>query len=101
MLIRKETLVPFADGWQQPTGKEIQAVLNAAELSGDAAAKLLGISSSRQVRRWTAYCPEQAALAKQEKRALGTAAAIPYCAWAILVEQAGLGRIWGKGSDTL
>lgn len=75
--IRPETLRPFSDGWEPPTPGEIRHVLAMSSLSGSAAARLVGISESRTVRRWT-----------------GGDSAIPYAAWAILCYTAGLGVIW-------
>lgn len=50
-----------------------------AGLTGGDAAKLLGISDGRTIRRWT-----------------GGDSPVPFSAWAILCEVAGLGMIWGK-----
>ncbi|MFJ3465341.1 transcriptional regulator [Achromobacter spanius] len=77
--IRPECLRPFADGWQQPESGEVRAVLSMAGLTGGEAAKLLGISDGRTIRRWT-----------------GGDSPIPFAAWAILCEVAGLGVIWAK-----
>lgn len=83
--IRPECLRPFVD-WTPPTGDEVRVVLRRAGLSGRTAALLLGLSESggRTVRRWCALD-----------------APIPYSAWAVLCDAAGLGRIWGtpKGND--
>ena len=75
--IRDVCLLPFDNGWQHPTGEEIKQVLRLANLSGSKAAKLTGIKESRTVRRWT-----------------GGESEIPFAAWAILCEVAGLGMIW-------
>jgi len=48
-------------------------------LTGGEAAKLLGISDGRTIRRWT-----------------GGDSPIPFAAWAILCNVAGLGLIWAK-----
>ncbi|CDL30085.1 putative transcriptional repressor protein korC [Escherichia coli 5-172-05_S4_C1] len=48
-----------------------------AELTGSKAATLTGLKDSRTVRRW-----------------VGGDTPIPFSAWAILVEYAGLGKIW-------
>lgn len=77
--IRRECLMPFADGWQQPTPNEIRAVLKLAGLTGSEASKLLGVSDGRTVRRWT-----------------GGDAPIPFSAWAILCDTASLGTIWRR-----
>jgi hypothetical protein len=76
--IRPECLVPAQAGWVQPTSDEVRAVLKRAGLTGaQAAARLyLGQSGDRTVRRWTAGKP------------------IPYAAWAVLCDIAGLGCIW-------
>lgn len=54
-------------------------MLSMAGLTGGDAAKLLGISDGRTIRRWT-----------------GGDSPIPFAAWAILCEAAGLGMIWAK-----
>jgi len=75
--IRAQCLTAFANSWQQPTPDEIREVLKLAGLTGGQAAKLLGISDGRTIRRWT-----------------GGDSDIPYSAWAILCDVAGLGKIW-------
>lgn len=75
--IRPESLRRFADGWEPPDSNAVRAVLSLAKLTGGAAAKKVGIHDSRTVRRWT-----------------GGETAIPYAAWALLCEIAGLGKIW-------
>lgn len=75
MTIRDETLRPY-EHWQQPTGMEVRSVLKTAGLTGSEAANIVGVNS-RTIRKWTG----------EEQR-------IPYSAWAILVESAGLGLIW-------
>ncbi|WP_332309629.1 hypothetical protein [Achromobacter xylosoxidans] len=75
--IRSECLLPFSEGWQQPTADEVRAVVSMAGLTGGDTAKLVGISDGRTVRRWT-----------------GGDAPIPFAAWAILCDVAGLGKIW-------
>lgn len=77
--IRAECLRPFADGWLQPEAGEVRAVLSMAGLTGGEAAKLLGISDGRTIRRWT-----------------GGDSPIPFAAWAILCNVAGLGLIWDQ-----
>jgi hypothetical protein len=77
--IRSECLRPFDEGWEQPTPAEVRRILKAASLTGAEAARLLGISDGRTIRRWT-----------------GGDAPIPYAAWAILVAQAKMGFIWEK-----
>ena len=76
--IRPECLCP-ADSWAQPTGAEIRAVMHRAGFSGSKAARVLGlgVGGDRTVRRWT-----------------GEESPIPYAAWALLCEAAGLGLIW-------
>ena len=76
MNIRKETLCPYSAGWEQPTGQEVRELLKMASLTGSMAADIVGVNS-RTIRKWTG----------EEQR-------IPYSAWAILVEVAGLGTIW-------
>jgi hypothetical protein len=79
--IRLECLRPANDGWEQPTGEEVREVLRIAELSGSRAAKALGLGEKgdRTVRRW-----------------IGEDSTIPYAAWALLCDLAGLGSIWKK-----
>ncbi|WP_425509581.1 transcriptional regulator [Xanthomonas albilineans] len=76
--IRPQCLRP-AQCWTQPTGNEIRSVLRMAGLTGGAAAKLLGLGAKgdRTIRRW-----------------IGGDSQIPYTAWAILCDLAGLGLIW-------
>lgn len=78
--IRPECFRPAA-GWEQPTPEEVREILLRIDpprgLSGADAAKLLGIHGGRQIRRWT-----------------GGDAPIPYAAWAILADMAGIERIW-------
>lgn len=75
--IRPETLRKYGAGWEQPTPAEVRAVIKLAGLTGAEAAQLVGLSDSRTVRRWT-----------------GGQSDIPFAAWAILCEVAGLGIIW-------
>lgn len=78
--IRPECFRPAAD-WAQPTADEVREILLRIDpprgLKGADAAKLLGIHGGRQIRRWT-----------------GGDAPIPYAAWAILADMAGVQRIW-------
>ena len=70
-----------APNWEQLTPDELREILLRIDpsrgLSGSDAAKLLGIHGGRQIRRWT-----------------GGDAPIPYAAWAILADMAGIPRIW-------
>jgi len=90
--IRPETLRPYADQWEQPTGDEVKAVMQliserlGSRFTGVDAAQLLGLpgqpgqgKGSRTFRRWA-----------------GGETDIPYAAWAILCHKAGLGIIWEK-----
>lgn len=80
--IRLECLRP-AERWTQPSGEEIREVLHLAGFTGGQAARVLGLGTKgdRTVRRW-----------------IGEQSAIPYAAWAILCDFAGLGAIWkGQG----
>lgn len=82
--IRNECLKP-AQQWVHPTGNEIREVLQLAGLSTRQAAIFLGLSTTtygRTIRRW-----------------LIQESAIPYPAWALLCEKAGLGIIW-KDEDS-
>lgn len=76
--IRTECLAP-AHKWKQPTGEEVREVLRLSGLTGAKAARTLGLSlkGDRTVRRW-----------------VGENSPIPYAAWAILCDCAGLGQIW-------
>ncbi|MGC6373667.1 helix-turn-helix domain-containing protein [Pseudomonas sp. S2.OTC.A_B10] len=78
--IRPECFRP-AINWEKPTPDEVREILLRIDppkgLSGAEAAKVLGIETSRQIRRWT-----------------GGDAPIPYAAWAILADMAGVPRIW-------
>ncbi len=77
--IRPECLRPYAQGWEPPIGEEVREAMRLAGFSGSQAAKALGLGSKgdRTVRRW-----------------IGEDSAIPYAAWALLCDFAGLGRIW-------
>lgn len=76
--IRLECL-KSAERWTQPTGEEVREALRLAGLTGGAAAKRLGLGAKgdRTVRRW-----------------IGEDSQIPYAAWALLCDFAGLGEIW-------
>jgi hypothetical protein len=76
--IRLECLKP-AEFWMPPTGDEIREVLRLSGFSGSKASKSLGLGSKgdRTVRRWA-----------------GEESPIPYAAWALLCDFAGLGQIW-------
>lgn len=75
--IRKACLRPYGDSWVQPSAEEVREVLRQADMSGSQAARYVGISEGRTVRRWT-----------------GGDSAIPYAAWALLCYAAGFGSIW-------
>ncbi len=76
--IRPECLT-LPDVWAPPTGAEIREVLRRARLTGGGAARALalGKGGDRTVRRW-----------------IGEESHIPYAAWAILCDLAGMGIIW-------
>lgn len=77
--IRPECLTHGAI-WSEPTGPEIREVIRRLGFTGSQVASFLGMSaksSGRHVRKWIAGD-----------------ASIPYSAWAILCEGAGLGKIW-------
>jgi hypothetical protein len=78
--VRMECLCP-AERWAQPTGEEVREVLRMAGLSGGRAAKMLGLGSQgdRTIRRW-----------------VGEDTPIPYAAWALLCDFAGLEAIWKR-----
>lgn len=77
--IRQECLIPAWHNWEQPNTDEIREVLELAELSIAEASRVLGIKSKgdRVMRRWV----------KMEVD-------MPYAAWAVLCDLAGLGIIW-------
>lgn len=77
--IRPECLRPYEQHWEQPSENEIREVIRLAGLTGGKTAKVLGLGSqgSRTVRRW-----------------ISEDSLIPYAAWAILCDLAGLGIIW-------
>ncbi|WP_426107464.1 transcriptional regulator [Massilia sp. TSP1-1-2] len=77
-IIRSGCLQP-AVSWEQPTGEEVREVLRLARLTGGQAARALGLGAKgdRTVRRW-----------------IGGDSCIPYAAWALLCNFAGLGTIW-------
>ena len=76
--IRLECLKP-AENWTKPSGDEVREALRLAGFSGSKAAKALGLGAKgdRTVRRWT-----------------GEDSQIPYAAWALLCDFAGIERIW-------
>jgi hypothetical protein len=76
-LLKPAHLRPFDADWQRPTGEVIKEVLQRANLSGKRAAQLTGMGDDRTIRRWT-----------------GDEREIPYAAWALLCDAAGLGQIW-------
>lgn len=81
--IREACLQP-AVSWEQPTGEEVREILRLASFTGGQAAKVLGLSNKgdRTVRRWVSAESD-----------------IPYAAWALLCDYAGLGLIWKKNQE--
>lgn len=79
-LIRNGCLQP-AVSWEQATGDEVREVLRLANFTGGQAARALGLGAKgdRTVRRW-----------------VGGDSSIPYAAWALLCDFAGLGMIWKR-----
>jgi hypothetical protein len=77
VVVRLECLQP-AEQWERPSAAEVQQTIRRTGLSGRAVARALGIGEEgRNVRRW------------------GTGESqIPYTAWAVLCQMAGLGIIW-------
>jgi hypothetical protein len=77
--IRSECFLPADEGWERPSGPEVQEIVRRVGMSGRGVARLLGLSEhgGRQVRRW-----------------MSEEAPIPYSAWAILCDIAGFERIW-------
>lgn len=76
--IRLECLKP-ATRWVRPSGEEVREVLRLAGFTGAIAANELGLGANgdRTIRRWVSEETE-----------------IPYAAWALLCDFAGLGIIW-------
>lgn len=84
---RPETRRKAEDNWAEPTANEIRTVLALAELNHYQAGLFLGLSvqpatensgnGCRTIRRW-----------------LSGDSKIPYAAWALLCDRAGLGQIW-------
>ncbi|MEW4339715.1 hypothetical protein [Chromobacterium vaccinii] len=82
--VRPETLLPFSNGWQAPSGDEVRYMLlqvgiaqnKGSALTGKETGELVGVLG-RQVRRWLSGDSE-----------------IPFAAWAILCAEAGIGHIW-------
>ncbi|MEX3555939.1 MAG: XRE family transcriptional regulator [Burkholderia gladioli] len=83
--IRPECLRP-APFWIRPMGAEIQEVVRRAGLSGRKAESYLGLPpvGGRQIRKW-----------------ISGESSIPYAAWALLCDAAGLGQIWRIEIDAL
>lgn len=79
--IRSTCFRPFQSGWIQPSAEEVRELLRKAKLTGAGAAGVVGISDSRTVRRWTSGDT-----------------VIPYAAWAILCDHAGIEKIWSATS---
>ena len=81
--IRPECLRP-ADVWTKPTGREVRAVLRLAGFTGGIAAKKIGLGErgDRTIRRW-----------------IGGESNIPYAAWALFCDYAGLGQIWRSNNE--
>lgn len=79
-LIRNDCLQSAAS-WEQATGEEVREVLRLANFTGGQAARALGLGAKgdRTVRRW-----------------VGGDSSIPYAAWALLCDFAGLGMIWKR-----
>lgn len=77
--IRSACLQPASTQWEQPNGEEIREVLRLASFTGGRAARELGLGmkGDRTVRRW-----------------ISGESSIPYTAWALLCDFAGLGTIW-------
>ena len=97
-MIRKETLRAFGPDWAQPTGLEVREMLKLCNLSGSQAAKLVGVSDGRTVRKWTSYNPEDVAAAKAIGKKINQQR-IPFAAWAILAERGGFGRLWCQNEE--
>lgn len=74
--INPDVIAPYSPSWTAPTPDDIRAVLKAGNLTGSAAANLVGVDS-RTIRKWT-----------------GGERAIPYAAFALLLSVVGCGELW-------
>jgi hypothetical protein len=75
--VRSSCLLPFIEGWTQPTAVEVRELLRVGNLTGKQASQLVGLADTRTIRRWTSG-----------------ETPIPYAAWALLCHVSGLGVIW-------
>ena len=73
-MIRQETLTQ-APQWVPPTADEIRQLIKMTGMTGGEIAACVGVSG-RRIREWAAK------------------GGIPYAAWAIMADVAGLGKIW-------
>jgi hypothetical protein len=78
-LLKPENLRPFSEKWEPPVGEAVKEVLYKAGLTNVQAAQFTGTANDRTVRNWT-----------------GGRTPIPYAAWALICDAAGLGQIWRK-----
>jgi len=85
IIIRPTCLCPCTEEWEKPTGDEIREVLRLAGFSGAKAAQKIGLGKKgdRTIRRW-----------------ISEETNIPYAAWALLCDFAGLGNIWRDKDNT-
>ncbi|EEJ5117673.1 TPA: hypothetical protein N2G45_002873 [Salmonella enterica] len=80
--LNPETLKPSFE-WTQATADDVRLMLSICELSGSQAGSLVGVDG-RTIRKWT-----------------GGDSSIPFAAWALFVEEAGLGKIAMRKSKKL
>ena len=77
MGLNPSTLLPaLTQEWVQPNSQDIRIVIKLAKCTGSQIAKLIDVDS-RTIRKWVS----------EERK-------IPFAAWAVLVDLAGLGQIW-------
>lgn len=75
--MRPDVMLPFGEGWQQPTPGEVRELLSSQGWTGSQAAKIAGVAT-RTVRHWVAPIEQNGARP------------IPYAAWRLFLIEAGL-----------
>ena len=73
--LNPNTLLPYTDGWERPTGDDMRIIMKLAEFTGSAAGNYAGVEG-RTIRKWVAGAP-----------------GATYAGWCLLVYAAGLGMI--------
>jgi hypothetical protein len=74
--VRSETLGSYSEAWPVPTKDEVRVLIKMANLTGSQVGDMVGVNG-RTVRKWT-----------------GGERNIPFSAWAILADAAGIKMIW-------